>query len=267
MKNTFAAFVWSLEAVVFSYRTVIALAGLVALWSWLAYEWLGLSESSALMLILALVWAIAQIMAAVMIVGGVVSGAVKASAAEGLDLPVNSFWRLSRKDTWNTLIFLILCALLASLCNAILGWVNDHALEVASFLTFHLRRSVNHVRIEELFGIVEWLIWIILAGFLLNLFTTLLREGWLAVRRQRWKLLAGAAFQGPFLASLLSAGVVSFACNKVSNWHHTVPPGFWDYFQVLGRYSFILLLISAGVCFWVLFLARLQTAREISPQD
>lgn len=267
MKNTFAAFVWSLEVVVFSYRTVAALAVLAALWCSLAYEWLGLPESSALMLILALAWAIAQILAGVTIVGGIVSGVVKASVAEGLDLPVSSLWRLSRKDTWNTLIFLILCALGASLCYLILGWVNGHALEVSSFLTFHLQRPVSHARIEEFFGAMEYLIWIILIGYLLSLFTTLMREGWRGVRRHQWKLMTGSVFQSPFLASLLSAGVVGFACDKVSNWHHTVPPGFWDYFQVIGRYSFILLLISAGGCFWVLFLARLQSPREVHPEN
>ena len=39
-----------------------------------------------------------------------------------------------------------------------------------------------------------------------------------------------------------------------------VPPGFWDYTQMIVRFSLVLILISAGVLFWSLSLARLQVA-------
>ncbi len=53
MKKAFAAWMWSLGVVARSYRTVVVLAALIALWVFAAYEWLGLpAESSALLLIL-----------------------------------------------------------------------------------------------------------------------------------------------------------------------------------------------------------------------
>ncbi len=252
--------------VVFSYRTVAALAGLVALWCWLAYEWLGLPESSALMLILALLWALAQIVAASIIVGGIVSGAVHAAAAEGMDLPINSLWKLSKRSILNALIFLMLCALVALVCSDILGWIGDHSLEVASFLTVHLGSPVNRVRIDQLLEGIEGLFWIVLSGYFLSLFTTLLREGWRSVRKQRWRLLGRSVFHRPMVASLLSVGVFGLPAYKLVNWHHTVPPGFWDYTQLVMRFSFVLLIISAGWCFWVLSLARQQVAQQQPPE-
>ena len=45
-----------------SYRTVVVLAALIALWALAAYEWLGLpAESSALLMILSFIWAIVQL--------------------------------------------------------------------------------------------------------------------------------------------------------------------------------------------------------------
>ena len=78
---------WSLGVVARSYRTVVVLAALIALWAFAAYEWLGLPESSALLLILAFIWAIVQLLAAVVIVAGTVSGAAEAAATEGRSLP------------------------------------------------------------------------------------------------------------------------------------------------------------------------------------
>ena len=53
MNRAFAAWIWSLGVVARSYRTVVVLAALIALWVLAAYEWLGLpAESSALLMIL-----------------------------------------------------------------------------------------------------------------------------------------------------------------------------------------------------------------------
>ena len=48
----------------------------------------------------------------------------------------------------------------------------------------------------------------------------------------------------------------------LANWHPRVLPGFWDYTQMTVRFSLALILISAGVLFWLLSLARLQVPRQ-----
>ncbi len=267
MNNIFTALVWSLEVLIFSYRTVLALAGFIALWAWLAYEWLGLPESSTFMLILALFWAIALLLAAAVIFGGTVSGAVNAAGAEGMDLHVSSLWKPRRGKTSSLLIFSAMCGVLGGLFAKIFGWIDAHLLEVASFFTFHSGRPISYEQIGEFVGVIEGLLWVVLSGYLLSLFAALLREGWRDAGKQSLKLLPKCAFQGQFLASLLSVGAFGGVAYKLANWHRWVPPGFWDYAQVLVRFSLALIVIAAGLCFWSLFLARLQVPRANPAED
>ena len=91
MNRAITAWKWSLGVVARSYRTVVVLAALIALWALAAYEWLGLPESSALLLTLALIWAMAQLLAAVgHLWRRTVSGAAKAAATEGRGIPLRS---------------------------------------------------------------------------------------------------------------------------------------------------------------------------------
>lgn len=267
MKNAFAAWIWSLGVLARSYRTVVVLAALIALWALAAYEWLGLPESSGLLLILAFVWAVVQILVALVIVGGTVSGAGDAAAAEGRSVPVRSLWAIDRKKLLNTLILSLVSLVLVWLFRAIFGWIDEHSVEVASFLTFHSERAVSHVPIEEIFDVIEGLLWTVLSGFLLSFFIALLRGGWRDAGKQRWKLLAGCAFGTPFLTSLLSVLVFGGIAYELANWRPVVPPGFRDYTQMVTRFTVVLLLISAGVLFWLLSLARLQTPKPGSPQE
>ncbi len=81
-------------------------------------------------------------------------------------------------------------------------------MEVASFLTFHSQKPVSHVRIEEIYDVIEWLLVDgLAAGSSLSLFIALLRDGWRRAAEQSGKLLAGCAFGTPFLTSLLSVVV------------------------------------------------------------
>ena len=50
--------------------------------------------------------------------------------------------------------------------------------------------------------------------------------------------------------------------SKLISWHAMVPPGFWDYSQMIVRFSLALILISAGLLFWSLSLARLQIPKQ-----
>jgi hypothetical protein len=262
MKNAFAVWVRSLGVVARSYRIVVVLAALTALWVWAAYEWLGLPESSTLLLILALVWAIVQLLATVGIVAGTVSGAVEVAASGARRLPLGVLWTVYWKKLLNTLLLGIPAAVLVWLCGLIFDWTNARSVEVASFLTFHLQKSVSHVLIDEIYRVIEGLLWIVLSGFLLSFFVALFRGGWHEAGKQRWKLLAGCAFQTPFLTSLLSVAVFGGIAAELVNWHPVAPPGFWDYTQMIVRFALALILISAGVLFWSLSLARLQVPKQ-----
>jgi hypothetical protein len=125
---------------------------------------------------------------------------------------------------------------------------------------------VSHEWIENIYNIVEWLLWIVISGFMFSMFIAVLREGWRAAVRQSSRMLAGCAFQTPFLTSLLSALVFGGLCYKITDWHPVVPPGFWDYTQVIARFSLALFILSVGVLFWSLSLARLYVLKQDSSQ-
>ncbi len=267
MNRAITAWKWSLGVVARSYPTVVVLAALIALWALAAYEWLGLPESSALLLTLAAIWALAQLLAAVGLLGRIVSGAAKAAATEGRGIPLRSLGAINLKNLLNTLIFGLVSLVLVWLCAAVFHWINAHAVEVASFLTFHSQKAVSHVPIEEIYYFIEGLLWTALSGFLLSFFIALLHSGWRGAGKQSWKLLAGCAFQTPFLSSLLSVAAFGGLAYELVNWHPIVPPGFWDYTQMTVRFSLALVLVSTGVLFWSLSLARLQIPTPDSPQE
>jgi len=156
MKRARKASTWSLGAVARSYRTVVILAALIALWVFAAYEWLGLAESSGLLLILALVWAMVQLL-------------------------------------------------------------------------------------------------------------VILRDGWRKAMARSLKLFLRCAFGTPFLTTSLSLFVFGGSAYKLANWHPIVTPGFWDYTQMIVRIALTVLLLSAGVSFAFLSLARLHSPQQEVP--
>lgn len=256
MKKAFKAWIWSLKVVACSYRTVVALALLIAVWAFAAYAWLGLPESSGLLLILAFLWAVVQLLVAAVILEGLVFTAAETSAAGG-HVPLKSLWSVGGKRLLAALAFCLAALLIVFICGAVFDWINGHSVEVASFLTFHSQKPVSHVLLEQIYGAIEDLLWIIIAGFLLSLFIVLLRQGWGAAARQSGRLLAACAFRAPFLTSLLGIVVFGGCAYKLALWHPLVTPGFTDYTQVIVRFTVVLLLISAGAIFWPLALARL----------
>lgn len=248
-----------------SYGMLLALAAFVALWAFAAYAWLGLPESSGWLLILALIWAIVQLGAAVVIVCGSVSAAAEVAAIDGEHLPVRMLRVKDRAQILRALIVSLVSCVLGLGLGGIFGWINHHSLEVASFLTFHSERPVSYVLIEQIFRVIEGLMWIVLSGFLLSFLMTLLRTGWGETRRRAWKLLAGCAFRTPFWTSLLSVAVFGGLAYELANWHPIFPPGFWDYTQVIIRWFFVLILLAAGWSFWLLSLAGLLFPRPSTP--
>jgi hypothetical protein len=264
MKRVVTTWMWSMAVVARSYWTVLALAALVALWSWAAYEWLGLPESSLWLLVVTFIWAVIQVLAAVTIIGGSISGAAQAAATDARRLPLRALWLKDRRNLLSTLVVCLGSLACILLLGEAFGWINDHAIEVASYLTFHAEKPISHVIIEKIFFVIEGLSWIALSGFLLSLLITLLRDGWAGTREQMWKLMTGCLYGAPFLTSLLSVVVFSGAAYLLVTWHPQVAVGFWDYTQVATRFSLALILRVAGGLFWVLSLARLYFPKHDS---
>jgi len=266
MKKAFATWMWSLAVVARSYGMLLALAVFVALWAFAAYAWLGLPESSGLLLILALIWAIVQLGAAVVIICGSVSAAAEVAAMDGRQLPLRLLWVKDRAQLLRALVVFLVCCVLVLGLGGIFGWINSHALEVASLLTFHSEKPVSYVLIRQIYHVIEGLVWIVLSGFLLSFLMTLLRTGRGEARQQAWKLLAGSTFRTPFWTSLLSVAVFGGLAYELANWHPIVPPGFWDYTQVIVRWALVLILLATGWSFWLLSLGRLLYPRATPPE-
>ncbi len=258
---------WSLGVLARSYWTLLALAVLVALWAVAAYEWLWLPESSVWLLILALIWAIVQLLVAVAIIAGSASGAAEVAAAEGRKLPLRSLWVRDLKSLLSTLIVCLVSFILVLFLGEVFSWINNHSVEVSSLLTFHSEKPVSHVLIEKIYWVIESLLWIVLSGFLLSFLTTVLHGGWAQARKQEGKLLAGCLFRTPFVTSLLSVAVFGGLAYELANWHPIVSPGFWDYTQVIARFAVVSVLLAAGWLFWLLSLARLYVAKQDSPNS
>jgi len=273
MKNAIAAWASSLAVIIRSYRVIATFAVLVALWIFAFYEWLGLSESSGLLLILAIIWATAQLLATVVVIAGNVLSATEAATAEGRILPGGSLWVKDWGRLLQTLVVCVAGTLLGTCLWAIFDWVNRHSIEVASFLTFHSGKAVSHVPVEEIYTVIEGLLWIALGGFLLSFLLTLMRTGWAKAVRASGKLLARSLYRAGFVTSLLSVALFGGAAYELVNWHPKVPPGFWDYTQVVMRFALVLILLAAGWFFWLLSLARLDVPKQelppipISPQQ
>ena len=263
MKRALTAWKWSLGVVARSYQTVVVLAALLALWVFAAYEGLGMpAESSVLLMILSAIWAIAQLLAAAVIVGGALAGAGESAASENRRFPLRTLWTLGRKNVIATLVFCIVSLILLWICGAAFNWVSGHSVEVASFLTFHSEKPVSHELIENIYNGIEWLLWIIVGGFLLNFSIVMLRAGWQRAGKQSVRMLVACTLRTPFLTSLLSVVVFGGLAYKLTHWHPIVPPGFWDYTQVIVRFALALFILAAGVLFWSISLARLHALEQ-----
>ncbi|MBZ5546169.1 MAG: hypothetical protein LAO07_21295, partial [Acidobacteriia bacterium] len=90
MRNALATWKWSLAIVARSPAVVGALAVIAALWGYGAYQWLWLPESSLLLLILALLWAVVQIAVLVGALAGAAASTSSAVAAAATHLSLRS---------------------------------------------------------------------------------------------------------------------------------------------------------------------------------
>ena len=268
MNRALTTWKWSLGVIARSYPTVIVVAVLIALWALAAYEWLGMpAESSSLLMILSLIWAVAQLLIATMIIGGTLAGAGETSANEDKRFPPRSIWTQSRRKIASTLLFCLASLAIVSICSAAFDWINAHSVEVASFLTFRSQKPVSYELIEKIDNGIELLLWTIVGGFLLSFYIAMRRMGWRGAGKQSAALFAACCYRTPFLTGLLSVLVFGGLIHELTRRHPIVPPGFWDYTQVVVRFSLALFILSAGSLFWSLSLARLLTLKQGSSRS
>jgi hypothetical protein len=237
---------------------VLALAALVFLWSFGAYQWLWLPESSGLLLLVALVWGLAQVAVLVGVFTGATASAGEAAATSVTRLELRSFAGFNRRQFARCLVMAAASGLLVLVLEAVFAGIDERALEVASFLTFHSEKAVSPITVEKVFWVIQMFLWIVIWGFLLSFLIVLLRVGWREARRQAARLLANCCWRSSFLTSLLSVVVFGGLAYLLAMWHPKVSAGFWDYAQMLLRMGGALCLLVFGWLFWMLSLAKLS---------
>ena len=236
---------------------LLALAAVTALWMWGAYQWLGLPESSIWVLLLALVWALIQVQVLVGVLAGTAVASTEAAKADAARLRLRALFKFDRRQFVQCFIMLAAAAVMAALVAWLFNWVNAHALEVASFLTFRSERPVSPHTIENIWGLIALVLWSGLGGllwyFLLNVLSTGWREAWHQLGHAVRSCCLGACL----LTSVVTVLVFGGLANLLVGWHPKVSPGFWDYTQVVLRCGVSLILLAAGWLFWTLALARM----------
>ena len=247
----------SLEVTARSPVELLALATVAALWLWGAYQWLGLPESSIWVLLLALVWALIQIQVLVGVLAGVAVGSNEAARAGASHLRLRALFKFDRRQFVNCFIMLVAVFLLVMIVAKLFGWINAHALEVASFLTFRSEHPVSPHPIANIWCWIALVLWSGLGGlvwyFLLNVLSSGWREAWRELRHAVRSCCLGACL----LTSVVTVLVFGGLANLLVGWHPKVGPGFWDYTQVVLRFGVTLILLVAGWLFWTLTLARM----------
>ena len=244
---------------------MVALAAIGGLWGLAGYEWLWLPESSGLVLALALVW----ILALAALVVGVLAGTVASVSAVGLGtdrhLSLRKILNFEKKRFGRSVLMALAGLVLRFVLDALFGWINGRALEAAWFLTFHAQRPVSYVLIGKILWILEALIWIAFAGFLITWLLALSNPRKPAAPRSPGQAPARSFGMIVFLTGVLSAGVSGGLAWQVAAWHPLVEAGGWDYAQLAIRTGAALLLLSVGWLFWALALARLALSPLTEP--
>ena len=238
MKKAFEVWGWSATVLAHSPSSLIVFAAFLGLWALAAYEWLWIPESSVLVLLLSLVWAIAQVLVAVAALAGTFTSAVQAADANAQRLSLPPFFRFGRKRFAESLLLLIAASAIGLALAEIFAWVNQHSVEVASFLTFHSEKPVSYLIIDTCLMVIECLIWIAVAGSLLSFLLVLFSSGWQHARKQFGKVLMSSCFKGQFYAGLFSVIVFGGSAYVLANWRPMVSCWFLGLFAVGGARRF-----------------------------
>lgn len=257
LKNTMVAWAQSLRAVARSPIYVLAVAAIACLWGLAAYEWLWLPESSVWMLGLAAVWIVALAVFALALLAGSVAGATAVTCGTESHLRLSKILSLEKRRLGRTLLVVLAGTVVGAVLCWLFGWFDGHALDVASFLTFHLQRPVSYVPISKFLSVIEAAIWISFAGFAMAWLMMFSNPRGTVAPRSAGKTLARFVSLPVFLTGVLAAVVFGGLAWLLATWHPVVKPGGWDYAQFVIRNGAALLLITVGWLFWTLALARL----------
>jgi len=262
MKKTLDAWKWSLELVARSPLAVLGLAVLAASWALAGDQWLALPESSALMLIVSFLWALAQILIAVSVLAGTAASVAETAAFGNPPTRGLTFITFNRNLLVRTALLLLPAGLFLFVVAQIFGWVNAHSVEVGSFLTFHSEKPVSHIVIENIFWWIELILWTVVWGFLLTFLIILLRSGWQEELRQSKRAFKNNFGRASFFTLLAGVAIFGGGSYLLVNWHPVVRPGYWDYTQAALRLGVGLLLLAAGWFFALLSLAKLNPRQD-----
>lgn len=256
MKNAIATWKWSLGVVARSPAALVVLAAFAALWGFGAYQWLWLPESSGLLLLVALIWAIVQIAVGAAFFASTITAAAGVASSDNGRIELRSLLRFGRTRYFRTFAWGAASLVIILILFFLFKRSDDLALEVASFLTFHSEKAVSPVSVGKVFWVIQLVIWIIVGSFLLSILVLLLREGLAGARRQSVRVLGRCCWRTPFWTGLLSVGIFGGLAWLLATWHPKVSVGFSDYVQMLARMGGALPLVISGWMFWVLSLAR-----------
>ena len=242
---------------------VVTLAAILALWALAGYQWLWLPESSAWMLALTAVWLAAMVILALAVLAGSALSVLTVATGSDARLRLGRILSFDKKRLRGAALVALIGLLIGLALDALFGWINNRALEAASFLTFQTQHPVSYVVIEKLFWVIKVMVWIAGAGLMMAWLLKHSRPPSEAAppgtpsRPIRW---FGTIV---FLTGVLAVGLFGGLAWSVSTWHPQVKPGDWDYAQLGIRTGAALLLITLGWLFWMMALARLlESVRE-----
>lgn len=257
IKTGGSAWKQSLRALARSPVYVLALAAIGGLWCLAGYEWLWLPESSGWVLALAFAWIVALAAVALALLAGSVASATSVACGTDRCLHLRKIISLEKRRLGRTLLVVLAGILLCSALSTVFGWLDSHALAVASFLTYHLQHPVSYMPISNFLSIIEALVWIFFAGFVLAWLLVLSSTPQPAAPRSTRETLAWSVSLSVFLTGILSVVGFGGLAWLLATWHPVVKPGGWDYAQFGIRNGAALMLLTLGWLFWALALARL----------
>lgn len=257
MKNAITIWKWSLRVVARSPRVLIALSTVVVIGLFGAFRWLYFPmESAVYLMVIGLLWAVVQyfVLVSLFTATAFVTGESADSSTDRLN--VRSLVRFGRCHWLRCAGFLVIAGLFVQLLRFASSFLEEHSLEVASFLTFRSEKPVAPETVEAVFGWIETLLWVVALGFLLSFLLALVRGGWRAALRATPRLFGNSCWRTPFLTGVISLVGFGGLAYMLATWIPKAPPGFLDYAQLIIRNGLALVLVVAGLLFWLLSLAR-----------
>lgn len=266
MKTMLQAWQWSLVVAGRSFLPILVFAVLVFLWCYAGYRWLWVPLSSGLVLTFLVLWVLALVGVAVALIAGLVAGAGEAAETNARQIALRTTVAVRGCSFVRVLLMLVVIAIAAFLIYLVFGWINHHALTVASFLTFQSSKPVSHLMIRRIFLAIETVVVLGLSGFFLTVMIVLVRAGRYEARRHLGRALKSCCLGACLLTSLVSVGLFGGLASWVANWRPQVAPGTADYIQLGLRMGGALVLLVVGSFVWTLALARLLALSRESSQ-